>query len=110
MGMGNVKVIGVNEDVTVAGRRPRRNSCIGGLINEYAGSMFVQEVESSNRLEKQGISGREKHDNLLMIPSGRITFISKSSQREKVVVQARYMRYILKQQRYIPRTKLKGKG
>ena len=34
MGMGNVKVIDVNGGVTVAGRSPKRNSYIGGLVNE----------------------------------------------------------------------------
>ena len=50
--MGNVKVVDVNGGVTIAGRRPRRNCCIGGLINEHTGPVYVQEVESSNRREK----------------------------------------------------------
>ena len=50
--MSNVNAVDVNGGVTVAGRRPRRNSCIGGLDNEHAGPLCVQEVESSNRWGK----------------------------------------------------------
>ena len=58
---------------------------------------------------KIGVSGGEKHGNPFVILNVRMAFISDSSQREKVIVQARYMRYISKQQRYTTRTRSKGK-
>ena len=44
MGMGKVKVVDANGGVTVAERKPRRNSCIGGLVKKQAGAIGVQEI------------------------------------------------------------------
>lgn len=43
MGMGNVKDIYVSMGAVVAGRRPRRNSCIGGLLNKHTEPVCVKE-------------------------------------------------------------------
>ena len=53
MDIGNVKIIDVNGGVTVAWRRLRCNSYIGGLVKEYAGTVCVQEVGSPNRRENR---------------------------------------------------------
>ena len=102
-----MKVVAVNGGVNVAGRRPRCNSYIG--VNGNTEPICVQEVEYSNRRGKSGISGKEIHGIPPMMPGVRVTFISDSSKIDKVAVQARYMRYISKQQRYITRTRSKGK-
>ena len=44
------KVIYVNVSVTVSGCRPGRNSCIGGLVKEHAGTICLQKVERKNRV------------------------------------------------------------
>ena len=61
MGMSNVEVIDANRGVTVAGRKPRRNSCIGGLVKKHAGAICVQEIESSYRREKKRVSPVDKN-------------------------------------------------